>query len=44
MMGSAVLTLRLNADIKNKLDQLANSTHRSKSFLAVEAISRFFWS
>jgi len=41
MMESAVLTLRLNADTKNKLDQLANATHRSKSFLAAEAISRY---
>ncbi|WP_047551564.1 CopG family ribbon-helix-helix protein [Methylotenera sp. G11] len=40
-MESAVLTLRLNADTKNKLDQLANATHRSKSFLAAEAISRY---
>jgi predicted transcriptional regulator len=41
MMESAVLTLRLNADTKNKLDQLANATHRSKSFLAAEAINRY---
>ena len=40
-MESAVLTLRLNADTKNKLDQLANATHRSKSFLAAEAINRY---
>lgn len=40
-MESAVLTLRLNVDTKNKLDQLANATHRSKSFLAAEAISRY---
>jgi predicted transcriptional regulator len=40
-MESAVLTLRLNLDTKNKLDQLANATHRSKSFLAAEAISRY---
>ncbi|MDO9282828.1 MAG: hypothetical protein Q7T88_10655 [Methylotenera sp.] len=38
---SAVLTLRLNVDTKNKLDRLANATHRSKSFLAAEAISRY---
>ncbi|MDO9232561.1 MAG: CopG family transcriptional regulator [Methylotenera sp.] len=40
-MESAVLTLRLSVDTKNKLDQLANATHRSKSFLAAEAISRY---
>lgn len=40
-MESAVLTLRLNVDTKNKLDQLANATHRSKSFLAAEAINRY---
>jgi RHH-type rel operon transcriptional repressor/antitoxin RelB len=39
-MESTIFTLRLNADTK-KLDQLANATHRSKSFLAVEAISRY---
>ncbi len=40
-MESAVLTLRLNADTKEKLDKLASSTHRTKSFLAAEAINRY---
>lgn len=40
-MESAVLTLRLNINTKNKLDQLASATHRSKSFLAAEAINRY---
>ncbi len=40
-MESAVLTLRLNINTKNKLDQLATATHRSKSFLAAEAINRY---
>ncbi len=40
-MESAVLTLRLNIATKNKLDQLASATHRSKSFLAAEAINRY---
>ncbi len=40
-MESAVLTLRINSDTKEKLDKLATATHRSKSFLAAEAISRY---
>ncbi len=40
-MESAVLTLRLNAETKNKLDKLATATQRSKSFIAAEAISRY---
>jgi RHH-type rel operon transcriptional repressor/antitoxin RelB len=40
-MASAVLTVRLNQDTKEKLEQLANATHRTKSFLAVEAINRY---
>jgi RHH-type rel operon transcriptional repressor/antitoxin RelB len=40
-MESAVLTVRLNHDTKQKLEQLANATHRTKSFLAVEAINRY---
>ena len=41
MMESAVLTLRLNTEIKDKLDKLASATQRSKSFLAAEAINRY---
>ena len=40
-MESAVLTLRVDAKIKAKLDKLAQSTKRSKSFLAAEAIERY---
>jgi len=40
-MESTVLTLRLNLDTKDKLDKLASATHRSKSFLAAEAINRY---
>lgn len=40
-MESAVLTLRLNAETKKKLDKLATATQRSKSFIAAEAISRY---
>jgi len=40
-MESAILTLRLNNETKEKLEQLANATHRTKSFLAAEAIHRY---
>ena len=40
-MATAVLTLRVPEDIKAKLDKLAQATHRSKSFLAEEAIARY---
>jgi len=40
-MESSVLTLRINKDTKDKLDRLAAATHRSKSFLAAEAINRY---
>jgi predicted transcriptional regulator len=40
-METTVLTLRINSDTKDKLDKLASATHRSKSFLASEAISRY---
>mgnify|MGYP001945708980 CR=1 FL=1 len=35
------MTIRLEPELKNRLDQLANVTHRSKSFLAAEAIRDF---
>ncbi len=40
-MESPILTLRLNNETKEKLEQLANATHRTKSFLAAEAIHRY---
>ncbi len=40
-MDTAVLTLRVTSSVKEKLDQLSESTHRSKSFLAAEAINRY---
>lgn len=40
-MSTAVLTLRINNKTKLMLDQLANATHRTKSFLAAEAIERY---
>ncbi len=35
------MTVRLEDQIKDRLDQLAHATHRSKSFLAAEAIRGF---
>ncbi len=35
---STTMTIRLEPDLKQKLDQLAEVTHRSRSFLAVEAL------
>jgi predicted transcriptional regulator len=40
-MATAVLTLRVPEEIKAKLDKLAQATHRSKSYLAEEAIARY---
>lgn len=38
---SVILTIRLEEDIKNRLDRLAAATQRSKSALAAEAIRSF---
>ena len=38
---STTMTVRLDDDIKHRLDRLAESTQRSKSFLAAEAIREF---
>ena len=38
---STTMTIRLEDDIKDRLDQLAEATNRSKSFLAAEAIRDF---
>lgn len=40
-MATTVLTLRVPEEVKAKLDKLAQATHRSKSFLAEEAIARY---
>lgn len=40
-MATTVLTLRVREETKAKLDKLTQATHRSKSFLAEEAIARF---
>lgn len=38
---STTMTIRLDDDLKEQLDQLAASTQRSKSFLAAEAIREY---
>jgi RHH-type transcriptional regulator, rel operon repressor / antitoxin RelB len=38
---SAILSVRLDDAVKERLDQLAEVTQRSKSFLAAEAIREF---
>ena len=36
--GSSTLTLRVDADLKKRLEKLARATRRTRSFLAAEAI------
>ena len=38
---STTMTLRIEDDVKERLDRLADATQRSKSFLAAEAIREF---
>ena len=38
---STTVTLRLDDAVKDKLEKLAESTHRSRSFLAAEAIKAY---
>ena len=38
---SATMTIRLEPALKQRLDQLAEATQRSKSFLAAQAIREF---
>ncbi|AHE67922.1 CopG family ribbon-helix-helix protein [Legionella oakridgensis] len=40
-MTSTTMTIRLEPDMKVRLDKLAEITHRSKSFLASEAINEY---
>jgi len=40
-MTSATMTVRLDNQLKAGLDKLAKVTHRSKSFLAAEAIRSY---
>ena len=41
MSQSTTMTIRLSPEVKERLEQLAEATHRSKSFLAAEAIQDF---
>jgi RHH-type transcriptional regulator, rel operon repressor / antitoxin RelB len=41
MSSSNILTLRVDSKLKKKLDKLAKTTQRSRSFLAAEAIREF---
>ena len=41
MSKSETITIRVSSDLRAKLELLAESTNRSKSFLAGEAVSRF---
>ncbi len=38
---SSTMTIRLDNSIKNRLEELAQATHRTKSFLASEAIQKY---
>ncbi len=38
---SVTMTIRLDEALKQRLDKLACATHRSKSFLAAEAVKEF---
>lgn len=40
-MASATFTIRVDADAKKRLERLAKSTGRSRSFLAAEAINGY---
>ena len=41
MPMSTTMTIRLEPELKERLDKLATATHRSKSFLASEASREF---
>ena len=41
MPQSSTMTIRVDPELKTRLEQLAETTHRSKSFLAAEAIREF---
>ena len=41
MPMSVTITIRLETELKDRLDQLAEATHRSKCFLAAQAIREF---
>ena len=41
MTDSTTMTVRLSRELKGKLERLAESTRRSKSYLAAEAIAEY---
>jgi RHH-type transcriptional regulator, rel operon repressor / antitoxin RelB len=41
MSQSATMTIRLDPELKTRLDRLAAATNRSKSFLASQAVREF---
>jgi predicted transcriptional regulator len=41
MTASTTMTIRLSAELKDKLERLALDARRSKSFLAAEALSAY---
>ncbi len=41
MSQTTTMTIRLQPEIKSRLDKLSVTTHRSKSFLAAEAVREF---
>jgi predicted transcriptional regulator len=41
MTASTTMTIRVSADVKEKLGQLSRNTSRSRSFLAAEAIATY---
>jgi len=41
MSQTTTMTIRLEPELKSRLDKLASITHRSKSFLASEAVREF---
>ena len=41
MTASTTMTIRVRPDVKEKLDQIAADTQRSKSFLAGEAVAAY---
>ena len=41
MSQSTTMTIRLEPELKSRLDKLSTATHRSKSFLAAQAVREF---
>jgi len=41
MSQSTTMTIRIESELKLRLDKLSESTHRSKSYLAAEAVREY---